>query len=102
MPSRSAAARRAAKLLTRIDSGAPDHETPYYRAATRAIPDLEGHLRRGELLPLRDWLRTHVHSQGFRLPAEERVRQVTGHGLTDADFLAYLKQKYGALYGVAL
>ena len=30
------AARRAAKLLTRIDSGAPDHETPYYRAATRA------------------------------------------------------------------
>jgi carboxypeptidase Taq len=73
-----------------------------YRAATRAIPDLEGHLRRGELLPLRDWLRTHVHSQGFRLPAEERVRQVTGHGLTDADFLAYLKQKYGALYGVAL
>jgi carboxypeptidase Taq len=73
-----------------------------YRAATRALPDLEGHLRRGELLPLRDWLRAHVHSQGFRLPAEERVRQVTGHGLTDTDFLAYLKQKYGALYGVAL
>jgi carboxypeptidase Taq len=73
-----------------------------YRAAGRAIPDLEGHLRKGELLPLRDWLRTHVHSHGFRLPAEERVRQVTGHGLTDTDFLAYLKEKYGALYGVAL
>jgi carboxypeptidase Taq len=73
-----------------------------YRAALRAIPGMEDHLRRGELLPLRDWLRTHVHSHGFRLPAEERIRQVTGHGLTDTDFLAYLKEKYGALYGVAL
>ncbi|MCP3144385.1 carboxypeptidase M32 [Pyxidicoccus xibeiensis] len=73
-----------------------------HRAAERAIPDLSGHLRRGELLPLRDWLRTHVHSQGFRLPAEELVRAVTGHGLTDTDFLAYLKEKYGALYGVSL
>jgi carboxypeptidase Taq len=73
-----------------------------YRAAERAIPDLTGHLRRGELLPLRDWLRAHVHSQGFRLPAEELVRGVTGQGLTDTDFLAYLREKYGALYGVAL
>ncbi|MBZ4421038.1 carboxypeptidase M32 [Myxococcus sp. RHSTA-1-4] len=73
-----------------------------YRAAERALPDLTGHLRRGELLPLRDWLRTHVHSQGFRLPAEELVRGVTGHGLSDTDFLAYLKSKYGALYGVTL
>ncbi|MCY1020409.1 carboxypeptidase M32 [Pyxidicoccus sp. MSG2] len=73
-----------------------------YRAAERALPDLHGHLRRGELLPLRDWLRDNVHSQGFRLPAEELVRGVTGKGLTDADFLAYLREKYGALYGVTL
>jgi carboxypeptidase Taq len=73
-----------------------------YRAAERALPDLQGHLRRGELLPLRDWLRANIHSQGFRLPAEELVRGVTGKGLTDADFLAYLREKYGALYGVTL
>jgi carboxypeptidase Taq len=30
------------------------------------------------------------------------VRQVTGQGLTDTDFLTYLKGKYGALYGVSL
>ncbi len=73
-----------------------------YRAAERAIPGLKGHLRRGELLSLRDWLRANVHSQGFRLPAEELVRGVTGQGLTDTDFLAYLREKYGALYGVSL
>jgi carboxypeptidase Taq len=73
-----------------------------YRAALRALPGLEEGLARGELLPLRDWLRAQVHAQGHRLPAEDRVRQVTGQGLTDADFLGYLRGKFSALYGVAL
>ncbi|MCE9673308.1 carboxypeptidase M32 [Myxococcus stipitatus] len=72
-----------------------------HRAAARDLPDLDGHLRRGELRPLRDWLREHVHQHGFRLPAEERVRRVTGQGLTDTDFLSYLRNKYGALHGIA-
>ncbi|HYO59639.1 carboxypeptidase M32 [Archangium sp.] len=73
-----------------------------YRAAKRALPRLEEGLARGELKPLRDWLRTHVHAEGYRQPAEELVRKVTGQGLTDVDFLAYLKSKFGALYGVTL
>ncbi|MDY7232014.1 carboxypeptidase M32 [Hyalangium rubrum] len=73
-----------------------------YRAAERAIPELTGHIRRGELLPLRDWLRDNIHREGYRVPAEELIRKVTGQGLTDADFLSYLKGKYGALYGVSL
>lgn len=67
-----------------------------HAAAQRAIPDLEDRLRRGDLLTLRDWLRKNVHAPGFRLPAEERVQQVTGKGLTDEDFIAYLKRKYAA------
>jgi carboxypeptidase Taq len=66
-----------------------------YRAAAAQLPGLEEGLGRGELLPLRDWLREKVHAPGYRLPAEERVRAVTGQGLTDADFLAYLRTKYG-------
>jgi carboxypeptidase Taq len=73
-----------------------------YHAAKRALPGLEEGLARGELLPLRDWLRTHIHAEGYRQPAEDLVRKVTGQGLTDTDFLAYLKSKYGALYGVSL
>jgi carboxypeptidase Taq len=73
-----------------------------FRAAERAVPGLQGFIRGGELLPLRDWLRDNVHRQGYRLPAEELIRQVTGEGLTDTDFLGYLKEKYGALYGVSL
>ncbi|MBZ4410473.1 carboxypeptidase M32 [Myxococcus sp. XM-1-1-1] len=73
-----------------------------YRVAGRELPDLDAQLRQGKMLPLRDWLRDRVHQHGFRLPAEERVRVVTGQGLTDADFLTHLRSKYGALYGITL
>lgn len=73
-----------------------------YLAAERAMPELTERIRRGELLPLRDWLREQVHRPGYRLSAEELVRKVTGQGLTDTDFLRYLKGKYGALYDVSL
>jgi carboxypeptidase Taq len=66
------------------------------------MPELTERIRRGELLPLRDWSRDNVHRQGYRMPAEELIRKVTGQGLTDADFLRYLKGKYGALYGISL
>lgn len=73
-----------------------------YRAARRALPSLEEGIARGELKPLREWLRTHVHAAGYRQDAESLVREVTGQGLTDVDFLAHLKSKFGAIYGVSL
>ena len=73
-----------------------------YAAAGRALPTLEQDLASGDLRGLQGWLRKNVHAPGYRLPAEERVRAVTGEGLTDRDFVSYLRGKYGALYGVAL
>jgi len=72
------------------------------RAAERALPTLWKDVERGEFGPLRSWLRSNIHAQGSRTPAEERVRTVTGEGLTDADFLTYLRTKYGALTGKRL
>jgi carboxypeptidase Taq len=43
-----------------------------------------------------------VHTEGARLDAEDLVRKVTGQGLTDTDFVAYLRDKYGALSGRTL
>ncbi len=51
-------------------------------------------------MPLRDWLRAKVHCQGYRLDAEDLVKQVTGRGLTDDDFVGYLNEKYSGLYGL--
>jgi len=72
------------------------------RAAERALPSLLDEVARGELGSLRAWLHEQVHRHGARLSAEERVQAITGHGLTDADFLGYLRAKYGALSGRVL
>jgi len=68
-----------------------------FAAARRALPALDEDLAAGRLLPLRDWLREHVHRHGRALPAEEIVRRATGRGLQDDDFRSYLETKYGAL-----
>jgi len=72
------------------------------RAAEKALPQLWEGIAAGDFVPLRSWLRTHVHAQGARLDAEELVEKVTGRGLTDEDFVLYLRRKYEALSGRAL
>jgi len=69
------------------------------RAAEQSLPTLWDEVARGELGLLRGWLREQIHRHGAWGSAEERVQAVTGHGLTDADFLAYLRGKYAALSG---
>ncbi len=73
-----------------------------FKKAGQALPELPAQLERGELSPLREWLREQIHQQGHRYSAEELVRRVTGEGLTDRDFVEYLQAKYSTLYDVAL
>ncbi|MFO0596569.1 MAG: carboxypeptidase M32 [Myxococcaceae bacterium] len=71
-----------------------------WKAMRAQVPGLEDGIARGELGPIKTWLRRHVHAEGFRTDAEPLVTRLTGQGLTDDDFIAYLKVKYGALYGI--
>jgi carboxypeptidase Taq len=73
-----------------------------FKAARRDLPLLEEQISRGELLPLRDWLREKIHAEGYRYDAESLVRRVTGAGIDDSDFVEYLREKYSGLYGVKL
>ena len=59
-------------------------------------------IRRGELTRVRDWLGEKVHRVGHLHDAEEIVERATGTGLAVEPFLAYLRGKYGPLYGVSL
>lgn len=63
-------------------------------AARRAIPDLDAALARGELAPLVDWLRTHVHAHASRFGFNELLIQATGKPLDVADFQAHLTARY--------
>jgi len=50
-------------------------------------------LARGELAPLRDWLREHIHRHGRKFPPRELLDRVTGESLSPEPFLGYLRAK---------
>jgi carboxypeptidase Taq len=72
----------------------------FYRAAERDMPDLTDRIARGELLPLRDWLKEKIHLPGMTHRAGELVRHVTGEALTADYFLSYVRAKYASLYSL--
>jgi carboxypeptidase Taq len=71
-----------------------------WKALNRDVPDVDASIARGELGGIKNWLRKHIHTQGYRADAETLVTRATGAGLTDVDFMAYLKAKYTPLYGL--
>jgi carboxypeptidase Taq len=72
-----------------------------FEAAARDLGDLHALFRRGEFLPLRDWLRTHIHSHGRRYSAAELARRVTGVPLSHDALLRHLRGKFSPLYNLA-
>jgi carboxypeptidase Taq len=66
------------------------------------IPQLDERLAAGELSPLREWLREHVHRHGSKFEARELLARVVGGPLAVAPFTSYLKRKLGDVYGVEL
>ncbi len=71
-----------------------------FDAAQRALPDLEEQIRRGELRPLREWLRENVHQYGMRYRAKELIEHVTGAPPSPQPFIDYVERKFKPLYGV--
>jgi len=65
-----------------------------FEAAERHIPDLRNQIKSLNLIPLRDWLHTHVHQVGRTLTARELVKSVSGSPLSITAFEQYLNQKF--------
>jgi carboxypeptidase Taq len=57
------------------------------------LPEIEEQLGRGELGPLSEWLREHIHRHGRKFPPRELLERVTGDTLRPEPFLAYLRAK---------
>ena len=57
------------------------------------LPVIEQQLATGELAPLRDWLREHIHRHGRKFPPRELLHRVTGDTLRPEPFLDYLSAK---------
>jgi carboxypeptidase Taq len=69
-----------------------------YRKAQKDLPELEGKIAKGDLVPLRDWLRKKIHRWGRMYPAADLIRRATGAKPSPRPFVEYVNAKYGELY----
>ena len=70
----------------------------FYNEALKAHPDIPNQIRQGEFGTLHSWLKNNIYTYGSKFTANELIERVTGGPLTIDPYIAYLKQKFGALY----
>ncbi|HSG88339.1 MAG TPA: carboxypeptidase M32 [Pseudomonadales bacterium] len=68
----------------------------FFDATRAAVPDIEDAIGRGEIAPLREWLRTEIHGRGSLLEMTDLLVAVTGRGLDVAPYVAHLERRYVA------
>jgi carboxypeptidase Taq len=72
-----------------------------YDAVRRDLPGLPDDIRQGRFAALKGWLGEKVHRHGRRYHGDDLMQRATGSATSIGPFIAYLKEKYGALYGVS-
>jgi carboxypeptidase Taq len=66
------------------------------------LGDLEGRLERGDVGPLREWLREHLHRHGRKFTPRETLVRAAGSEIDPEPYVRYLKGKLGEVAGVAV
>ncbi len=72
----------------------------FYAAALRDDVAILPELTAGTYGRLHGWLHEHVYRHARLYRAGELLERSTGRGLDPSDYLTYVKEKYGALYGL--
>ncbi len=70
-----------------------------YDQARADIENLDQRIAQGVFDDLLDWLRTNVHRHGRSRSADRILRDVCGEPLSAAPWLAYVRRKFGDIYG---
>ncbi|MCB0131684.1 MAG: carboxypeptidase M32, partial [Caldilineaceae bacterium] len=72
----------------------------YFDAAVAAHPEIPALAANGEFETLHRWLRDNIYRHGRKYSTTELTQRVTGQPLQLDSYLSYLKEKYGAIYGL--
>ncbi len=70
------------------------HAAQFFTAIKAATPDLSESLRKGDISPVTNWLKTNVHEKGSLLSTEEIVSEATGKSIDLDVYKNYLKERY--------
>jgi carboxypeptidase Taq len=70
----------------------------FYSAAVRADPAIPAKITAAEFEDLRNWLGENVYRHGRKFKPDEIVLRATGAPMSVEPYIAYLRNKYGALY----
>jgi len=71
-----------------------------YDTAVEAHPEIPEQIGQGQFDLLRGWLVEHLYQHGRKFLPRELALRVTGRPLDARPYVAYLKGKFGELYGV--
>jgi carboxypeptidase Taq len=73
-----------------------------WEKVTADLPGLHDDFEQGEFGALRDWLRDHLHRHGRKFTPSETLERVAGTAEIDPEpYVRYLREKLGAIYGIA-
>ncbi len=64
------------------------------------LPDLDSQIEKGHFSGLLEWLRRNLYRHGRKFTPNELLVRTTGKPLTAAPWIAYVRKKFGALYGL--
>jgi carboxypeptidase Taq len=73
-----------------------------WELAHEQVPDLDERIGAGELRPLREWLREHVHRHGAKFTTAELLQREGAGPVAIGPFTRYLKAKLSDVYGLSL
>ncbi|MFC2030383.1 carboxypeptidase M32 [Chloroflexota bacterium] len=73
----------------------------FYDAALEAHPEIPREIESGQFDTLHGWLRQQIYQHGSKFTTSELVERATGDPLRIEPYMAYLREKYGALYDLS-
>jgi carboxypeptidase Taq len=71
-----------------------------WERANLDMPELDERIGQGDLAPLREWLREHVHRHGAKFTAAELLEREAGGPIRVGAFTGYLRRKLADVYGL--
>ena len=61
-------------------------------------PQMKQYLEEGNLAPIREYLREHIHQYGGAKKTQQILMDTTGEGFNPDYYIAYLTEKFTKLY----